>query len=331
MTASSELPLVSVVIPAFNHADTVEQALRSVLGQTYPNVEVVIVDDGSTDDTPEVVRRLVATLSEADRARVQIFFRTNHGVSATLNFGIAQARGDVIGTLASDDWYTPEKLALQVPLLVKPSATPGTGLVHASAVYVDPGGRETNLTGQYAPAEGIGEATFDGIVTLCTSIVAPTAVFTRDAFNAAGGFDETFVAEDVDFYARVAHAGFGFVYVPEVVLYKRVGKSNLGGQFSKWYREHFRTLGKFQSVLAPARFRALQGMLYLRLVRAAAGAGALRIAWDLTREAAPVVGPRVYDRYLRYVARYLVLAALPGELRARLRAVRSSRTAPVRS
>ena len=135
------------------------------------------------------------------------------------------------------------------------------------------------------------------------------------------------MAEDVDFYARVAHAGFGFAYLPEVVLYKRVGRSNLGGQFSKWYREHFRTLDKFCNALAPARYRALKGALYARLIRAAAGAGALSIAWKLTREAVPLLGTAAYVQFVRYGLRHLALSALPGDLRARLRESRSRRAA----
>lgn len=323
MTPDSPIPLVSVVMPAFNHASTVEQALRSVLSQTYQNIEIILVDDGSTDDTPDAVRRLVRSLPDADRGRVRTFFRRNHGISATLNFGIAQARGDVLGILATDDWFTPEKITAQLPLLIGPEARPRTGLVHGSAVYVDPEGRQTNLTGHYTPTEGAGEDIFDGIVALRTSTVAPTVLFTREAFDAAGGFDERFVAEDVDFFARVAHAGFGFAYLPEVVLYKRVGGANLGGQFAKWYREHFRTLDKFRRELAPERYQALKRQLYARLIRAAAGAGALGIAWQLTREAAPLLGLAAYGRFMRYAARHLVLSHLPGDLRARLRSARN--------
>src|ERR1051326_7858600 len=104
-------PSVSVVLPVYNREHSISRAVRSVLDQTYRDVELIVVDDGSTDGTREVVRQFAPhlTLIEHEHA----------GASAARNRGIAHARGELIAFIDSDDAWLSEKLALQVPLMTR--------------------------------------------------------------------------------------------------------------------------------------------------------------------------------------------------------------------
>src|SRR5262245_4518179 len=102
-------PLASVIIPAYNAERFLRQAVESALAQSYPNVEVLVIDDGSTDGT----RQLADELAKAD-GRLRVITQQNAGVGAARNRGIAEARGKYIAPLDADDFWYPEKLARQV-------------------------------------------------------------------------------------------------------------------------------------------------------------------------------------------------------------------------
>ncbi|HEX3110532.1 MAG TPA: glycosyltransferase family A protein, partial [Thermoanaerobaculia bacterium] len=108
---------VSVVIPSYNYARYLGEAIDSALGQTLPPLEVIVVDDGSTDDTPAVLA--------AYGDRIRVLRQKNAGVAVARNSGIAAARGECVAFLDADDVWLPRKLELQIPLF-----TDSVGLVH---------------------------------------------------------------------------------------------------------------------------------------------------------------------------------------------------------
>jgi len=109
-------PLVSCIIPTYNRANFVERAIQSVLNQTYKNIEVIVVDDGSEDNTKEVV------LSIKDERIKYIRLHRNFGAAFARNVGIANANGDFIAFLDDDDYFLPEKIEKQVELMLKDSS-----------------------------------------------------------------------------------------------------------------------------------------------------------------------------------------------------------------
>ena len=176
IAAARGLPLVSIVIPTFNREAWLRGAIQSVLAQDYPRLELIVVDDGSTDRTPD----LLAELARGNlRRRLRHLRQPNAGQAAALNRGNERARGSVIGYLSDDDLLAPGAVArLTAELVADPSA------VAAYPAYrvIDSDGRveDTVEPIEYSPTEAI---------RLHDTIVGPGALVRRDALEAAGGWD----------------------------------------------------------------------------------------------------------------------------------------------
>lgn len=195
------LPLVSVIMPAYNARAYIGQAIRSVLEQDYPNLELIVVDDGSRDGTPDEAR----TFGE----RVRVFERRNGGPAAARNFGFTVARGELIAFLDADDVWLPGKLKAQVAYL---QAQPEVGVVFGKFVRWHAradGGFDPPPPVRDDPAQGAlvrehsgwiyGELLFDNIVHIITALIR------RPVLDAVGGFDETLrTGEDYDFWLRIS-------------------------------------------------------------------------------------------------------------------------------
>ena len=106
-----ENPLVSVIISSYNHAEFIEESILSVLAQSYPNIELLVVDDGSKDDSVSRIRKL------QERYGFDFIAQPNQGLSKTLNQSITRARGNLIAPFGSDDVMLPERIAIQVEYL----------------------------------------------------------------------------------------------------------------------------------------------------------------------------------------------------------------------
>jgi glycosyltransferase involved in cell wall biosynthesis len=184
-------PLVSVVIPNYNCARFLPAALDTALAQTYPHVEVIVVDDGSRDDSLDVLRPY--------EDRVRVITQANQGVAAARNHGISASRGDLVAFLDADDEWHPEKLAKQVPLFRRPAV----GLVYCSLEYIDESGAllGTNFTGRRGRV--LREiALLQGTIVLAGG---STAVVRRECFERTGGFDlKLSTAADWDMWRRIA-------------------------------------------------------------------------------------------------------------------------------
>ena len=181
-------PLVSVIIPTFNRAWAVERAVDSVLDQDYRPFELIVVDDGSTDQTAEILARYGNQLT--------VLCQENRGVSAARNAGIARAEGDLIAFLDSDDFWRPKKLTVQVDFF---TSNPDALICQTGEFWVrngrrvNPGRRHRKLSGMI----------FTSSLELC--LVSPSAVMMRKTlFSMVGGFDETLPAcEDYDLWLGV--------------------------------------------------------------------------------------------------------------------------------
>ena len=191
---------ISVIIPAYNRAGEITHAVDSVLAQTRPPLEIIVVDDGSTDETPEVLQRY--------GERIRVVRQQNQGVAAARNAGIAIARGDLLAFIDSDDVWTPRKLELQAARF---EADPELGLVHGGAAFT---GSVTKLDGMEGwLATDMLRLDRDVILAHGSGIMVP-----RIVAREIGGYDARMrVSEDWDFCYRIA-ARYRVGFVREVLV-----------------------------------------------------------------------------------------------------------------
>jgi glycosyltransferase involved in cell wall biosynthesis len=187
------MPRVSVIIPTYNQARYLSAAVRSVLSQTYGDLELIVVNDGSTDNT----RQEVAGFSDS---RVRYIYQENRGLSAARNTGILASAGEYIALLDSDDVWLPRKLELQVEFLDSCSET---ALVYSDAYLFDD--QTGDITGKFLDGKGV----FSGKVLrhlLSIQFIKPsTAVIRRSVFKTVGAFDESIgEVQDRDMWLRIA-------------------------------------------------------------------------------------------------------------------------------
>ena len=199
--------LVSVIIPTYNRAHLLNRAIKSVLDQSYRDLELIIVDDGSTDST----KSLVDEFARKDN-RVKYFYIDNSGVSKARNYGIKNSKGELIAFLDSDDEWLSEKLKKQVDLYIKEAYR----LCHSDEIWIRNGIR----VNQMKKHEKSGGDIFFKCLPLCC--VSPSAaVVTRKLIDEVGMFDEDFkVCEDYDLWLRVTSLyPVSFIDEPLIIKY----------------------------------------------------------------------------------------------------------------
>jgi len=182
-------PQVSVIIPTYNRAWVIEEAIDSVLAQDYTEFELIVVDDGSTDHTSDVL--------DSYRNVIKVFPQKNKGVSAARNRGIAEASGKFIAFLDSDDLWLPQKLTVQIEFF---NQTPDALICQTEEVWIRNGLRVNPKKRHKKPSGRI----FKPSLELC--LVSPSAVMIhRGLFDRVGGFDEALPAcEDYDLWLRIS-------------------------------------------------------------------------------------------------------------------------------
>lgn len=195
------LPLVSAIIPVHNRAWCIRRSIESVLGQDYRPLELIIVDDGSTDDTPRLLDEISRDLSSRSESKsggiaLRILRQDNRGVSAARNLGIRDARGPLIALLDSDDEWLPQKTSRQAAdLLARPEMR-----VHQTGETWVRRGRRVNPPQRLRKKAG---DLFEQSLDHC-AISPSAAMLRREVFDEVGLFDETYPAcEDYEMWLRI--------------------------------------------------------------------------------------------------------------------------------
>ena len=199
-------PTVSVIIPTYNRANLVGKAIKSVLSQTYQDFEIIVIDDGSTDNTREVIRGF-----KDKRVKYIKEYKKNRGISVTRNIGIKMARGKYIALLDSDDEFLPERLRKQVQLLQNKSSE--VGVVCSWSYNIDEKG---NYISKRCLPKKDGYIYEDLLST--NPISLPTVLIRKECFNRVGFFDDLLNAqEDWDMWIRIAkYYRFALIKIPLV-------------------------------------------------------------------------------------------------------------------
>ncbi len=212
------IPKVSVIVPAYNVSKYIKDALISLEKQTFSDFEVLIVDDGSTDDTAAVVRKFTQRDS-----RFKLLQKANGGLSSARNYGISHAQGEYIALLDGDDVYHKDKLATHVARLYSRA---DVGVVYSASRTIRDDGKPTliTLSGKPVHANPL-------LALLCKNFVAhgSNAVFRRCLIAEVGGFNESLRScEDVDLWLRIAATQkWHFYREKRILCYYRVRPSGL--------------------------------------------------------------------------------------------------------
>lgn len=265
-----------MIIPTYNRRELVQRAIDSVLAQTHPVDEILVVDDGSTDGTGEALR---ARYGE----RIRYHWQANAGVSAARNAGMALATGRYFALLDSDDLWRPEKTAQQVAWL---DAHPEFGMVLCDVVRVDADGTPYDTFHRRDVLREDGWAL--RWLLLNPSLVPASIMFRREVFETCGGFDPALrTAEDIDFHLRVARRWqIGVIEAPLVEAMRgHDGLSATATTYDDYVNVVERAVADAEGVVDIAIRREALAITYARNARGMAIRKRWRDAWRLWRAA----------------------------------------------
>lgn len=236
MAVATGGPSVSVIIPCHNYGRFLGDAISGALGQTYAPVQVLVIDDASSDDTPEVAARF---------GKAVTYHRGKWGgPSGARNYGIRQAKGKYVALCDADDRWLPGKLEAQVDIFRR---LPDTGLVHGGWRLFRSEDDETLMV--FAPPE---EADVHEVIGSCP-IGCSTSIFPKALFESVEGFDETLRGpEDWDLWIRLASRA-AVRSVPSLVAEYRMHGKSLSRQHERQLRDSTRVLRKYRSLHTDCR------------------------------------------------------------------------------
>jgi glycosyltransferase involved in cell wall biosynthesis len=190
-------PLISVIMPVFNGQLFIAEAIKSIYAQNYSNLEILVIDDGSTDNSAKIAEQLGAIVFKQAQ---------NTGIATARNRGLAEARGELITFLDADDLWTKHKLKIQLRALEQYPYLHGIG-GYAEQFFMD--------------------SSYDTIKHTHFLPILSAALFWRDTFIKVGLFDETLMqAEDLDWYMRFQEQALQFALLPETMILYRIHNTN---------------------------------------------------------------------------------------------------------
>ncbi len=221
MSQKIQKELVSVIIPTYNGEEFIEETLESVFSQTYKNFEVIIIDDGSSDNTRKIIKEYDKPLNH--------YFQQNLGAGAARNLGVARSKGEFIAFLDHDDYWTPTKLERQISVLKSKSDVDAVvGFVKNVAQKDWHSIKKDNST------------SLDNAL----SALIPSVMFLRrDAFSKVGEFEtKTKIGEVIDWFVRAKENGLNIASLDEILVFRRIHNTNNGILHKDFKKDYLRVL-----------------------------------------------------------------------------------------
>ncbi|MBC7251743.1 MAG: glycosyltransferase [Anaerolineae bacterium] len=240
------MPRVSVIIPTYNRADMVCEAIDSVMTQTLKDVEVIVVDDGSNDGTGDLLR-------ERYGERIRYFYQENQGRAVARNRGVRASRSPYLLFLDSDDWLLPDALRQQAEFL---DAHPDVDVVYSDGYYCDATGQPIQHISLERPP--VPEGKLLEVMVLHNVVVAThSALVRRRALDRLGDpyFDETLRGtEDADLWLRLAAVGATFAYQDVLTCKYRLHEGNASSRTSPQWQRRWQSVRRFKFKVFNADF-----------------------------------------------------------------------------
>jgi len=234
-------PLVSVVVPSYNHEDYIEECILAIVNQTYKNIELIVIDDGSTDHSREILERL------QQQYGFTLICQENQGVSKTMNRAISLSGGKYITGSASDDVMMPDKIEKQVGFMEE---NPAYDLIFGKVHLIDEKSKIIPGKVIHKPfPDPVKEIPFELLIDN-DIIPAPSMMFRKSAWEKCGGYNENTILEDFDLWLKIAYTG-KIVYVNDYFACYRWHGKNVSTAILKMYTETWRLVVGWKDKMAP--------------------------------------------------------------------------------
>ncbi|MFD0165097.1 bifunctional polysaccharide deacetylase/glycosyltransferase family 2 protein [Streptomyces decoyicus] len=254
---------VTVLVPAYNEQAGIESTVRSLLASTHPHLQIIVIDDGSTDDTAEIAGRI-------GDPRVEVIRQTNSGKAAALNTGLAHTRYDIVVMVDADTVFEPEA----IHRLVQPLAHPAVGAVSGNTKV----GNRRRLLGRWQHLEYVFGFNLDRrmfeVLECMPTVPGAIGAFRRDALMGVGGVSEDTLAEDTDLTMALWQAGWRVVYEESAIAWTEVptSLSQLWRQRYRWCYGTLQAMWKHRRAvieMGPSGRFGRRGLSYLALFQVA--------------------------------------------------------------
>lgn len=247
---SNNLPLVTVVIPCYNHAEYIAETIESVIKQDYSNIELIIVDDGSSDDSAKVIEDYVSRCDERF-VNFKFYSRENIGLSATLNEMLEWATGKYFSGIASDDILLHDKISTQVAYLEQHDNC------EILAGYVQKIDENNNFIDSLPKLEAK-SFTFNDVYLQRYSLPAPTTMYRTYTLKAIG-YKTGFVLEDWYMLLAILKNGGEAILLPKFTTLYRIHEGNTHGNISLMFTEQIRVIEYFKPHVSVIDYRLVYG------------------------------------------------------------------------
>jgi alpha-1,3-rhamnosyltransferase len=234
MDSLLDTPLVTIAIPCYNHAVFVQDSIRSVINQTYKNIELIIIDDGSTDQSVNKIKEMLIEC-EQRFTRFEFRDRPNKGLCNTLNEALEWAQGDYFCVIASDDQMLPEKTSLQISSFKSDTVGVfgGVNIINNKNQILSSRVREYSETG------------FEDILLNKHDLPASSQMFKTDILRQVGGYNPNVKVEDWDLLLRMSKLNKKMVYIPQLLINYRKHDSNISSDNTFMYTEMIKILDQY--------------------------------------------------------------------------------------
>ena len=244
------LPLVSIVVPCYNHEKYVKETIESIANQTYTNIELIVIDDGSKDNSPKILDEL------SKKYNFHLIVRENKGLSATLNEGIKLSKGKYLSVCASDDKFALNKIYEQVNFMESNTVY---GICYTNVIKFYENGMERRIVNKKYQSGHI----FNDLLCQYFSIPAGSVLYQKKVFEEVGLFDTFLAIEDFDMFLKISKK-FKIGYLNKYLFYYRSHGNNTSNNIGKMENNVDIILEKWKSDKQYANAIMRKNLLYFR-------------------------------------------------------------------